>query len=200
MGEGNNSLEWHHIELSTKRTINDIESFIDEMIEKKNEPPYLLAGGGQVDEKLEARITEQLLKSSDRVFRHTIMQIEHLYNDRRDEEMILEEFRDCLRNRESITKQNLADIAQESIERFHLTAQTTLRWLLCVRGIYVKQAAVYHQPIWWHLHPSVRQGKQETLFLVEERNTFYSLQTKSKRTWSNGDTRANVAPAHLCTD
>ena len=130
-GESNCSGKWHIIEANSSRNAEDISHFIDAELAQKIEKRYLL--DGDVDPELRATIKSRLLERSDGMFRYASMQIDRLCDDRMDRITVLEELEKPLPGITSLYDQSIDEIRRESIDRVRITAQNTLKWLLCVQ-------------------------------------------------------------------
>ncbi len=122
---------WHIIEVNSTRNAEDISRFIDEQLDRKIKKHDLLAG--DVDDDLRATIRDRTFERSNGMFRYASMQIDRLCNDSMDRLTVLDELEKPLPGITSLYEQSVNEINCERIDRIRMTAQTTLRWLMCIQ-------------------------------------------------------------------
>ena len=113
------------------RNSEDIDAFIKNELSKKIDNGDLL--DGDVDIELKTTITSRLIKRSNGMFRYASMQIDRLCDDRMDKIMVLEELEKPLPGITSLYDNSINEIRHETIDRIRITAQQTLKWLLCIQ-------------------------------------------------------------------
>ena len=127
----NCSGSWHIIEVNSSRNSGDISRFIDEQLGKKIRKHDLLAG--DVDDDLRKIIKNRTFERSNGMFRYASMQIDRLCNDSMDRLTVLDELEKPLPGITSLYERSVNEIKDERIDRVRLTAQASLRWLMCVQ-------------------------------------------------------------------
>lgn len=113
------------------RNSEDISAFIENELAKKIDGGDLLEG--DVDDDLRAEIKTRLIKRSNGMFRYASMQIDRLCDDRMDRTMVREELEKPLPGITSLYDNSISEIRDETIDRVRVTAQQTLKWLLCIQ-------------------------------------------------------------------
>lgn len=124
------SYNWHVIEVNGRNS-DDIRAFIEHELTKKIKDRDLLEG--DVDAELRARITTQLIKRSNGMFRYASMQIDQICDDSLDKFTVLEELEKPLPEITSLYDISINDIRHMKNNRVRITAQNTLKWLLCIQ-------------------------------------------------------------------
>lgn len=117
--------------MNSARNAEDISRFIDDELDKKIRKHDLLAG--DVDADLRAIIKNRTFERSNGMFRYASMQIDRLCNDSMDRLTVLDELEKPLPGITSLYEQSVTEIQNERIDRVRMTAQTALRWLMCVQ-------------------------------------------------------------------
>lgn len=124
------SYNWHFIEVNGRNS-DDISAFIEHELTKKIKGRDLLEG--DVDAELRARITTQLIKRSNGMFSYASMQIDQICDDSLDKLTVLEELEKPLPEITSLYDISIDDIRHMKNDRVRITAQNTLKWLLCIQ-------------------------------------------------------------------
>ncbi|KAL8720021.1 MAG: hypothetical protein Q9225_003066 [Loekoesia sp. 1 TL-2023] len=122
---------WHAIEVNADKNAEDVRTYVDKELTKRISGGDLL--GGEVDDDLRKAIKGRLLERSNGMFRYAIMQIDRLCDDRMDKITVLEELDKPLPGITSFYDKSVEEIRNETIDRVRVTAQNTLRWLLCIQ-------------------------------------------------------------------
>ncbi|KAL8927232.1 MAG: hypothetical protein Q9208_002408 [Pyrenodesmia sp. 3 TL-2023] len=122
---------WHAIEVNGTTNSKDFSTYVDKELAKRTSSGDLLEG--EVDGELSDMIKDRLLERSNGMFSYAAMQIERLCDGRMDRTTVLEELDKPLPGITSLYDESVASIRNETIDRVRLTAQTTLRWLLCIQ-------------------------------------------------------------------
>ncbi|KAL9596338.1 MAG: hypothetical protein Q9219_005855 [cf. Caloplaca sp. 3 TL-2023] len=129
--EGGNTGDWHSIEVNATKNLEDVSNYVDKELTKRVSSGDLLEG--EVDEDLKKAIKSRLLERSNGMFRYATMQIDRLCDDRMDRITVLEELDKPPPGITSFYDNSVNEIRTESIDRVRITAQNTLRWLLCIQ-------------------------------------------------------------------
>lgn len=122
---------WHIIEVNGTKNSGDVSTYVDKEMAKRISSGDLLEG--EVDGELRDMIKNRLLERSNGMFSYATMQIERLCDDRMDRITVLEELDKPLPGITTFYDESIESIRNETIDRVRLTAQTTLRWLLCIQ-------------------------------------------------------------------
>ncbi|KAI4138069.1 MAG: hypothetical protein L6R39_006981, partial [Caloplaca ligustica] len=122
---------WHTIEVNASRNSEEIGAYVDIELTKRISSGDLL--GGEVDEELKGTIKDRLLERSNGMFSYAAMQIDHLCDDRMDKTTVVEELDKPLPGITTLYDSSVEQIRNETIDRVRITAQNTLRWLLCIQ-------------------------------------------------------------------
>ncbi|KAL8748477.1 MAG: hypothetical protein Q9184_007276 [Pyrenodesmia sp. 2 TL-2023] len=122
---------WHIIEVNGTKNSGDVSTYVDKEIAKRISSGDLL--GGEVDGELRDMIKDRLIERSNGMFSYATMQIERLCDDRMDRTTVLEELDKPLPGITTFYDESIESIRNETIDRVRLTAQTTLKWLLCIQ-------------------------------------------------------------------
>ncbi|KAL9006563.1 MAG: hypothetical protein Q9188_000662 [Gyalolechia gomerana] len=125
------NVDWHVIEVNAVKNAEDFSSYVDKELARRTSSGDLLEG--EVDEELKAAIKSRLLERSNGMFRYATMQIDRLCDDRMDRVTVLEELDKPLPGITSFYDTSVEEIRRETIDRVRITAQNTLRWLLCIQ-------------------------------------------------------------------
>ena len=121
---------WHAIEVNASRNSGEINSYIDEELTKRRDSGDLLEG--EVDADLKEKIKRCILEQSNGMFSYAAMQIDHLCGERMDKTTVLEELDKPLPGYTSLYDESVEQIRNDPNNSFRVTAQNTLRWLLCI--------------------------------------------------------------------
>ncbi|KAI4113757.1 MAG: hypothetical protein LQ345_005337 [Seirophora villosa] len=122
---------WHSIEINADKNSQDLGAYVDFELTKRISSADLLEG--EVDEKLKAVVKARLLDRSNGMFRYATMQMDRLCDDRMDRTTVLEELDKPLPGITSFYDNSVDEIRNEKIDRVRITAQSTIRWLLCIQ-------------------------------------------------------------------
>lgn len=122
---------WHIIEVNAAKNSEDVSNYIEKELARRTVSGDLLEG--EVDEDLKVAIKKRLLERSNGMFRYATMQLDRLCDDRLDRITVLEELDKPLPGITSFYDNSIEEIRKESIDRVRVTAQNTLRWLLCIQ-------------------------------------------------------------------
>ncbi|KAI4120379.1 MAG: hypothetical protein LQ338_007060 [Usnochroma carphineum] len=129
--EPKDTKNWHAIEVNASKNSEDVRNYVDKELAKRISSGDLLEG--EVNDDLKTTIKGRLLERSNGMFRYATMQIDRLCDDRMDKATVLEELDKPLPGITSFYDKSVEEIRNESIDRVRLTAQNTLRWLLCIQ-------------------------------------------------------------------
>ncbi|KAL8831217.1 MAG: hypothetical protein Q9170_005388, partial [Blastenia crenularia] len=125
------STGWHAVEVNATRNSDDVNTYVDKELTSRAASGDLL--DGEVDDELKATIKNRLIERSNGMFGYVTMQLDRLCDDRLDRITVLEELNKPLPGITSFYYNSVEEIRNESIDRVRITAQNTLRWLLCIQ-------------------------------------------------------------------
>lgn len=131
---------WQFIEVNAAKNSEDVGDYIEKELARRAASGDLL--DGEVDEDLKVAIKSRLLKRSNGMFRYATMQLDRLCDDRLDKITVLEELDKPLPGITTFYDNSVEEIRNEGIDRVRVTAQNTLRWLLCIQEPHLPLSAL----------------------------------------------------------